>query len=67
MGIYQYWCPKHHTTKRKTRLSRWINWGDGIIKADFKIVEPICQICRQRMVQAPEHVPKKRKKIRDKG
>jgi len=71
MAILQYYCPKHHTTKRLTRFSGWIEgWyiGDGeyVRKASFKRVEPICQICRQKMVYAGSNLPKKKKKKKKK-
>jgi len=70
MAILQYWCPKHHTTKRLTRFKGFMDWEpsgnqDGKYinrKAIFESVEPICQICRKPMVYAGSNLPKKKKK-----
>jgi len=65
MAILQYWCPKHHTTKRLTRNSGtidWEDWNGPERKVIFKIVTPICQICRKEMVYTGSNLPKKGKK-----
>jgi len=66
MAILQYYCPKHHTTKRLTRLDKFVDypdWGDKVVKkASFIHVTPICQICRKKMVRLHGAMPKKNKK-----
>ena len=70
MAILQYWCPKHHTTKRLTRVDGTYEYPCGIeengdtkykTKPYYKNVTPICQVCRKKMVYAGSNLPKKNK------
>ena len=69
MAILQYWCPKHHTTKRLSRFDKWIDWegwNGKERKASFRNITPICQICRKEMVYAGSNLPKKKRKKENK-
>lgn len=65
MAILQYYCPVHHTTKRLSRFDKFVDWKDwdGISrKAIFKIIDPICQVCRKNMIMLNGKMPKKKMK-----
>ena len=77
MGIHQYWCPEHHTTKRSTRLDKFTfyenehyynrTWNKiplKIFKARFIHITPVCQICKKEMIYAGSNLPKKTKKCK---
>jgi len=71
MAILQYWCPKHHTTKRLSRPNGMTTEPIGINpdgttkyrdKVNYSHITPICQVCRKEMVYAGSNLPKKNKR-----
>jgi hypothetical protein len=70
MGIFRYWCPKHHIARTNTVPEKVIFDEDAVMYADwrasvgvvkYETITPVCPICREKMVYAGSHMPKKKK------